>query len=444
MSTLIPRDRDIHINLQVGRPDGITWVDLTRYLKSARVSLGDVIDVGTGNQGVDGVVRKMSFTLRNDGPNSFAPKDQTSAWNLVGGNWTPLLWSNREVILQVAITDPGAAPLAGDWVYLFHGVLGESIRCSSDGAEVFCEASDLARRLQRTWIETARTYGTEEGVPVETVMQQILNDNGWSSVVLYCPVSPGFNVTHYIPEFVSVWDALQKMASQIGWYLGYRWDAGTSSFRLTLMEPPRTKDAGSADFMLTEDDDYYKHELDMSDDAIRNAITIYYKDAAGAVQSVTVTDAASIAEYGRLPMGVGVSDTSLINTAEEATDMANAALADLKDQTSTTRINMPLLPEMDLFAGIVVESPRTSSTNDFYGVMSVEHYIQIDDDGRLQARTEVTATGKVIGARAQWLRMQTRPGAKPVTDDPFGTVAPPTPNFVLSAAIRGLTLDIIA
>lgn len=428
MSVLIPHDRVVFIDFQVGRPDGITWENLTPYLKSATVSLGDVASVGTGSAGVDGVVRQLSFTLRNDGAHSFAPRDRASAWNNFGGAYAPLLWSNRECVLRVAIKNPGETPAAEDWVPLFYGILGASIRVDSRGAEVRAQGWDLARRLQRAYIETARIYGSEAGVPVEAVMQQILDDNGFGSVSIYCPISKGFLVKEYAPEFVSVWQALQRMAIQIGWFLGYRYDPGAGAFRLTLMEPPRGKNALTADFRLTHTDDIYLQELDSTDDHVRNAVTVYYKDGeTGEVKGVLAEDAASIAEYGRLPMAIGISDTEMLKTAAEAEDMATAALADLKDQFAATRINMPLLPAMDLFAGLVIQSPRVSSTEDFYGVESVEHRIEVSDDGRLTARTEVVATGKVIGAHGRWIAMQTMPGFKPVSGSPITQVPPDTP-----------------
>src|SRR5690606_6505635 len=62
----IARERQIHANLQIGRPDGVTWQDVSDYLASATVELGDISGIGTGQSGVDGVVRRASFVLRND------------------------------------------------------------------------------------------------------------------------------------------------------------------------------------------------------------------------------------------------------------------------------------------------------------------------------------------------------------------------------------------
>src|SRR5690606_35321299 len=95
------------------------------------VELGDISGVGTGQSGVDGVVRRASFVLRNDRAgmpgDAYSPRDRQSAWNQfdVDGDGTPeygpLLWPNREVMLQVRVlgikaTTTGEILAVGDGV----------------------------------------------------------------------------------------------------------------------------------------------------------------------------------------------------------------------------------------------------------------------------------------------------------------------------------------
>ncbi|HPL30414.1 MAG TPA: hypothetical protein PLG21_20420, partial [Anaerolineae bacterium] len=300
------------------------------------------------------------------------------------------------------------------WCTLFHGYLGD--RISVSGSIVSCEARDLAKALHDTYIETVREYGSKDGASAETVIQAILDDNlGAGAVTLACPVSPGFMIHPYQVDYQTVWDAIQAIAQQIGWWLGYRWDHASGGWQLTLMEPPRDKDAITADWALTWDDDIYTHGLDVSDADIRNVVKVTYRDrSAGKRQSVTATDVISILEYGRRAMGIEEADASLIDTAEEATALAEAAVADLRDMAGTARIEMPLMPEMDVFDGLVITNPTLSSTDDFYGVESVRHTLEFGSSTRL--RTEVIACGRVIGSHRRWLRMQTRPGGTvPIT-----------------------------
>lgn len=462
----IPQDRQIHARLHISRPDGQTWVDVSPHLVRAEVELGDVSSVGTGNSGVDSVVRRMTFTLMPERANiptwpitagrdasevigdatdvvaqtmdpgyvwydyllntphtmqgdGFAPGDKSSAWNQFNGEYAPLLQSMREAILYVATTDPGVPPQPTDWVTLFHGYLGDSTR--TEGSSVTCECRDLAKRLQKAVIEDNQDYGSESGTPAETVIQQIIDNNLGAGVVqLYCPVSPGFMITPYTVDAEqstkTVWDAIQEVAAQIGWFLGYRWDTTTQAYRLMFMEPPRGKDLDNPDFVLDWEWDFYVHTLDITDKDIRNAIRVSYRDkATGERKSVTVTNQASIDEYGRCFMGIGEADTSHIDTAAEAQAMGEAAASDLGDLSGARSIDMPLLPTMDVFAGVVTRDPRISTDDEFTGVESVRHVI---DFGGERFRTEVSGTSRVVGGHQRWLDMETRPGSPALPTPP--------------------------
>ena len=66
------------------------------------------------------------------------------------------------------------------------------------------------------------TTSQSAGTPVETVLQQILNDNGLSSVTLSTPGQPpGWNIRAYAAARQSVWEALRVLATQIGWDLRF-------------------------------------------------------------------------------------------------------------------------------------------------------------------------------------------------------------------------------
>src|SRR5690606_19171972 len=142
-------------------------------------------------------------------------------------------------------------------------------------------------------------------------------------------------------------------------------------------------------------------------------------------------------------MQIEEGDASLIDTPEEAERLANAALADLKDMTATTRIQMPLLPTLDVFSGIVVTDPRLSSTDDFFGVEQVRH--TLDFEAR-QFRTEVVAGGRVVGGHHRWLRMQTRPGqAAPPSPERVvggGRVMPKPVGVVARGILRGVAVSV--
>src|SRR5690606_9185172 len=156
MPTIAP-ERQIYADLLVGRPDGVTWESLREYLASATVELGDISGIGTGQSGVDGVVRRMTFTLRNDRAgmpgDSFSPRDRNSAWNRfdVDGDGTPeyapLLWPNREVILNVRVvgertTVQGEIAAVGD---------GATTQFALDHAPVVSSLTSVEFGMSRRW-----------------------------------------------------------------------------------------------------------------------------------------------------------------------------------------------------------------------------------------------------------------------------------------------------
>jgi hypothetical protein len=320
------------------------------------------------------------------------------------------------------------------WTTPFHGYLGDRIKPQADGT-VSCFCRDLAKRLQDHYIEgvwdedlekyVPRSYGSEAGVLSETVIQQVLDDElgtgranvGSSGITLYCPVSSGYAITKLEPQYASLWDVLQNIAGQRAWFLGFRPHPTTGEYVLTYMEPPRAKSATTADFALDYMDDFYVQDLDITDTDVRNVVKVTYRDkeAAGKRKTLLFKDDDSIAEYGRRAMEIEEADTSQIDTAAEATTLGQAALADLKDLTAAVHLDMPYLPNMDVFAGITVNNPRVSSTVDFYGVESVRHTLEWPDgDGEeCRFRTEVVGSGRVVGAHTRWLEMETRPGAAP-------------------------------
>ena len=79
--------------IEVQRPDE-TWINITDYIASAKIALGDVSSIGT-KSGADGVAKTLSLTVQSDDNNSFAPRDRNSDWNLQAGTYVPLLWTNR-------------------------------------------------------------------------------------------------------------------------------------------------------------------------------------------------------------------------------------------------------------------------------------------------------------------------------------------------------------
>lgn len=426
----IADSRIVHSRLHVLRSDDMTVVDISDWVSRVEIELGDLSGVGTGATGGDGVVRTMRFRVHNQtGADRFSPLDTSSSWNDFGGNYEPLLWPNRQVLFYVALQDMGdpVPSFPADFDLLFHGYIGDEIHTGSTFVE--CQLRDLAKQLQDTFIETPKVYAESSFTPVQTVMQEILNDNLSSPQAIYSPtaITPDREVKAYRTEWQSVWDALQDLAAQSALWLGYKYDSGTGAFRLTLLDPPRSKN--TPDHQLSYLDDIYVHELDITDRNVRNVVVVEFRrDEDGERVRVTRTDPTSIANFGRRAMQIEEGSTSIIKTQAAAERFADAALADLADLTGTTRIDMPLYPQMELFDALEVTDPLVATAAQFYGVESIRHTLDFDG-GRF--RTAVVCSGRVVGAHKRWLVMQARPGS---VGDPVPNDYPVRTNTVLTVA----------
>lgn len=460
-------------------------MDVAPWLARATVERGDVTNVGVG--GNDGVVQMLRFDLHNDGTmmptwkdtvskdssyivgeendvvgdesesasklidlllgtkmeyrrDSFSPHDKNSAWNRDENNqYAPLLWSYREVVLAVAITPKGEEPTLNDWMFPFEGFLGENIGVRQNGSIVSVQAKSKAKLLQDTLIETEQEYGSnDEDVSVESVMQDIIDNNlGPGVVSLYCPVPSQSYVRPYVVKDKTVWDALQELAGKLGWFLGDRWDPQTKQHRLTFMEPPIDKNASTADFRFSWTSDFYIQELDQTDRHYRNAIIVEYWDEE--LEKENTVEVSQELDPGmvRRAAKFGLGKTELIRTETEAIRFATAAFHDLSDDTTLSRVTMPLFPQIDTFHGVVINNPRVASEDLFFGVDTVRHTLDFVSE---RFTTEFVGSGKVVGGREKWKRMQTRPGLHEPTkpeDIGGGGIALPAPKNVNVRSVMG-------
>lgn len=419
-------NRQIHARLRIYRANNVDFVDVTPWVARAEVNLGDVSSIGTGSSGGDGVARQLSVTIHQDVNNRFSPLDDTSPYNFDGGIFAPLLYPNRQATLEVAFSDPNGP--VGPYRMLFRGLLGDVIR--TDGDTVELEIRDLSKQLQDRFITGSREYGApidEGGVRADLVIQQIIDDEfGPGAITVDVPVPPPFFCPPFRVEYQTVWDAIQGVAAQFGWFLGYVYDAGLNDFVLRLFEPPRTKNTG--DFHFVAEEDIYVHGLDITDRNVRNSVLVVYRDESGARQEVSVDDPASIAEFGLRPMQIDEANTMLIKNAVQALELAQLALQDLSNLRGTSQLELPLFPELDLYATVTVDDPRISTQSELYGIDSLRHTLDFAG-GRFA--TEAIASNRVVGAYQRWLQMQTRPGSR---GNPTEDVWPVRPNTVITVA----------
>src|SRR5690606_38197070 len=263
-------------------------------------------------------------------------------------------------------------------------------------------------------------YGSEEGTPVEVVMQQILDATLGAEVVqLVVPQSPGFLITPYTQEPMSLLEALQRLADLIGWTVRYRWHGPSGAFRLTFYEPPRNRTTPVA--VIGPDQYIDVEDLAIDRAGIRNVISVSYRDAAtGQRAEVEVINTTSVARFGRRWMQIQEADTSPIDTAEEALTLANAALSDLALPHAEQEIEMHYWGPVEI-GDLLRFEPNGVHYSDpqNLAVVSWRHEFAV---GR--ARTWIRTRGRPAGAYRRWF-FATRdrigaPAISPVLDEDQG------------------------
>ena len=195
-----------------------------------------------------------------------------------------------------------------------------------------------------TFTESGAT-STSTGTAVETIMQQILDDNlGAGAVTLQVPSSPGWAIRWFLVGRQPVFDELVALAGQIGWCLRYLY-SGTSTSKLTLFDPLRSTTTSLRTFQPAEVEQVGMLKTEWRD--IRNnGVCIFCDsqdlDPAGNPKrkTVTATDSASVTKYGDLFFELSESSTSNIDTTAEATALLAAVLSDLSEPTAEIEVSL--------------------------------------------------------------------------------------------------------
>lgn len=388
LTTLAATTRRITHRVKVKNGSG-TYIDLSTWTESVEI-----------DQDIEQPVSGCTVTFRRDSGTtlSLSPLRTDSTLNRLdnGTTYSPQLDVGRSITVEVATTPVGTAPVAADYKLLFQGTI-DIVNFESSPVVVTCR--DLGAPLVDRWIEQQLPYGGPAEA-LETVMQEILDAHlGAGAVPLYIPVSPSHVVPEYQQQRQSVMDAMQALAVLPGFDARYRWDDGTSTYRFTLHEPPRDKTVPDHTFGPSYYIEVTRVELDLTN--IRNVVTVEYFIAGGGggTASVTVSDAPSITKYGRRYFFIPEAPTSPIDTAPEATSMAEAALSDLKDPKAEFEIDAPFFWPADLWDlyRFTTNSVHFDTTHD-WAVVSVKHVL-----ARNRHRTIIAVRGQPAGAYSSWL-----------------------------------------
>ena len=318
------QERAYFMRVEVQNGSG-TWKDLTN-LDSI-----DWVNAARWGEHIDQPVGFAQITLKREASNkSLSPFFGASLLNRLdnGITYSPLLDTTRRIRIWTAVMPAQSPrPINSDpeWKEVFRGKINR-VNWAADPITLDC--GDEGQFLLDAFIELERVYGETAGVAVELEMQQIIDDTMGASVyTLVTPASPGWMIHPYTQEQVHVLEAIRALALQIGWDIRFMWNA-SDQFELRFFSPNRLKTEPDDEF---GPDEYFNvTNLTIADDDVRNVVKVVYVDVATqTVQSVTRTNTDSIARYKRRYMEIVEGSTSNIDTAAEATSMADAAMFDL-------------------------------------------------------------------------------------------------------------------
>lgn len=250
------------------------WVDITQL-----GLINWITDLDWGGT-VDQPLETLNVTVRREAQGySLAPEIVASQFNRNAvGLYAPLLYAGRGwpaaggIKLEQASIAPTAILQASDWKEVFLGKIDEVN--DGDGGMITLVCRDLGGYLLDTEIEDVKTYSTDQGLAVETVTQQILDDTlGIGAVTLSVPQSPGWIITSFEQSVGPLLTGLRNLWSQIGWELRYVYNAAGVS-RLTGYNPRATK--ALPDVVMSADEYLAVRALHLGDADIRNVVRVFY------------------------------------------------------------------------------------------------------------------------------------------------------------------------
>jgi hypothetical protein len=325
---------------------------------------------------------------------------------------------SRDIQIESAYLDAAGNPIT--WHLRFDGII-QSLEPRGK-FEMDIVARDRFGLLMDRYTEQERTYGG--GQRVDLVIQQILNDWITPAVTLFVPTLPGSGNTvadEKIKE-APVGEIIRRLALRIGWDISYRWDSGTSTYRLTLIDPARSNTTSTYTFTRNMFEALSDWGVDRT--ALRNKIEVAFGSGASR-GSVVVSDSASITAHGTLYMRLGEDQGLRLQTSAQATTVANAVLSDLATPFITARYRVPYFPFAELndvftFAATNLEY----DSNQVLAVVGIEEEWDANKD-ETDSWTVLTVRGKPVGGRSIWIdegNIPTQPGPGTVTapDAPTG------------------------
>lgn len=390
-------DRASWVRVEVDRTGSGDWVDLSDlegYDWVVSVSYNDNVDIN---------VTGVTVTLRRQIEHFTISPFMTGSKLNVGGT---LLQIRNPVRVYAAVVAMQTEPTSSDWLLIMDGQIEE---VDWGTTKVRVEVQDQSAEIQQKFIEDKNEYGLLAGREVKDVINDILSDNGLSAYALPSGDAIGFDILPYFQRKESVLAACQNLARQAGGAtVKWVWDETASEFQFRLFTYDRAKttpdDTINADLYLDVT------QLSVSRRDVRNRVRVWYTDTSDVRTSVVSEDTASQTLYGVKYCDITEASSSQIDTSGEASDLADAILADLKDPGADQVVSMRFDPRIELGDLIRYEANGVHyDTDQDWAVVAVDHNIVPSG----ASTTSVTVRGAPSSGVLRWLETQAAPGLAP-------------------------------
>lgn len=386
-------------------------------------------------------------------------------------SYDPLVEIKRPISIFMAVVPLGILATGSDWQQTFQGKID---KVDWGGETVVVNARDDGGDLVDTWIEEEvlndtiisglppekqPSYGATAGDALESVQQDILNDNdnsaandtvaglvvrtgSYDPVTLAVQGTPTWLLLPYRQRREPVMTAVRTLAGQIGWETRYRHNQGAlpedDAWQFTLYEPDRAR--LDSDLLLTENEVESVNQVSLDVKNIRNVVRIVYPSSESTLPAVPVITGytvrrgwsgldgagqrnmafielendASVLRFGRRFMELGEASSSQIDTIDEARRMAFSANEDLNspdlEKTATTNL-MPFIELNDLIRFEVIK--------ELYTVIQKLAVVGLTHTVGAKATTQLQLRGKPAVGFKRWLKLEVKPGqGRPGIADP--------------------------
>ncbi|MCY1080304.1 fibronectin type III domain-containing protein [Archangium lansingense] len=434
-----PAGYTVRGRVRVLGPDD-AWHDLTNLFERDFLEGVDV------DESLDSPVGQATVrVLREVRGVSLAPLMTSSRANNLGVGYAPLLDPPRLFRVEVALGPPRQLATSPEWLPLFAGRI-DNVDSGNPDVITFV-GRDMGGVLQDVWTAEEKTYGSDAGVPLETVCNTILTDAQLPEFALYTPEASTQALGKYKQDYEPVINALTKLAAGRGWEVRWKFRPDTGDWGLWLWGPDRA--ATTPVWTYTANDYEHLGELSVGLEDIRTVVEVVYPDASDldtAGQPKRKTErresATALARYGYLNsagtrlhrlMRVVEGAATNLRSAAEAGRLADAGLADLSTTDVGASVEVLLHPGLELgdLVALAANSVNFSSEQRL-AVRQVTHRLS-----STSGRTALRLLGKpALGPRA-WLSMEARPGLNP--SSPFTGPAAPS-GLTVTNSVTGAVL----